>query len=69
MYSKCAFFLRLVVFLGNIISAEGIKVDTKKMKAVKNCPRHLNPTNIRSFLGLARYYRRFFDGFGSIASF
>ena len=62
-YSKCEFRPRSVAFLGHIISSEGIEVDPKKMEAVKNCPRPLDLTDIRSFLGLAEYYRRFVDGF------
>ena len=62
------FLLRLVAFLGHIISSEGIDIDLKKMEAVKNWPRPLTSTEIKSFLSLAKYYRRFFDGFASIAS-
>ena len=67
-YSKCEFWFRLVVFLGYIISSEGIEVDPKKTEVVKYCPRPLTPTDIKSFLGLAGYYLRFVDGFASIAS-
>ena len=67
-YSKCEFCFRLVTFLGYIISSEGVEVDPRKKEEVKNCPRPLTPTNIRSFLGLAGYYWRFVDGFTSIAS-
>ena len=45
-----------------------MEVDLKKTNAVKNWPRSLITTNIRSFLNLTRYYRRFVDGFLSIAS-
>ncbi|WMV30114.1 hypothetical protein MTR67_023499, partial [Solanum verrucosum] len=51
-----------------IISSEGIEVDPKKTDAVKNWLRPLNPSNIQSFLGLVGYYRRFVEGFSSIAS-
>ena len=54
-------------FLGYIISSEGSNVDPRKIEAVKNWPRPLTPTDIRSFLGLVRYYMRFVDGFVSIA--
>ena len=67
MYCKCEFLLRSVTFLGLIISCEGVKVDPRKTEAVKNCPRPLTPTKFKSFLGLAGYYRRFVDGFASIA--
>ena len=67
-YSKCEFWLRSVAFLGHIISREGVEVDPRKIDAVKNYPRPLTLTDIRSFLGLAGYYRRFVDGFASIAS-
>ena len=56
------------MFLGRIVSSEGIEVDPKKMETATKFPRHLTPTDIRSFLGLSRNYRRFFDGFVLIAS-
>ena len=51
-----------------MVSGEGIKVDPKKTEAVKNWPRPLSSSDIRSFLSLAGYYRRFVDGFASISS-
>ena len=60
--------MRLVAFLGHIISSEGVQIDPRKTEAVKNWPRPLTPTDIRSFLGLAWYYTRFVDAFVSIAS-
>ena len=67
-YSKCEFFLRSVTFLSHIISSEGVNVDPRKTEAVKNWPRPLTTTDIRSLLGLAGYYRRFLNVFVSIAS-
>ncbi|KAH0697960.1 hypothetical protein KY289_015442 [Solanum tuberosum] len=67
-FSKCEFWLRSVAFLGHIVSSKGTEVDPKKTDSVKSWPRPLLPTDIRSFLGLAGYYRRFVEGFSSIAS-
>ena len=51
-----------------VISSEEVEVDPRKIKAVKNFPRPLTPTDTRNFLGLEGYYQRFVDGFASIAS-
>ena len=67
-FNKCEFCLRSVAFLGHIISVEGIIVDSQKTKAVRNWPRPISPSDIRSFLGLVGYYRWFFKCFSSIAS-
>ena len=45
-YSKCKFLLRLVVFLGHVITSKGVEVKPKKTEAIKNWPRPLAPTNI-----------------------
>ncbi|XP_049410603.1 uncharacterized mitochondrial protein AtMg00860-like [Solanum stenotomum] len=66
-FSKCEFWLRSVAFLGHI-SGKDIEVDPKKMDAVKSWLRTLSPSDIRSFLDLVGYYRRFVKGFSSIAS-
>ncbi|WMV43428.1 hypothetical protein MTR67_036813 [Solanum verrucosum] len=67
-FSKCEFWLKSIAFLGHIVSNMGIEVDLNKTEAVKGWPRPLTPTNIRSFLGLDGYYRRFVEVFSSIAS-
>jgi hypothetical protein len=62
---KCEFLLKEVVFLGHVISVEGIFVDPRKVEAVLRWERPTNVTEIRSFLGLAGYYRRFIEGFST----
>ena len=57
------FWLDKIAFLGHVISAEGIYVDPQKIEAVMNWERPTNVAEIRSFLGLVGYYRRFVEGF------
>ncbi|XP_075489430.1 putative mitochondrial protein AtMg00860 [Primulina tabacum] len=66
-FSKCEFWLKSVSFLGHVISKAGVSVDPKKVQAITEWPRPKNATDIRSFLGLAGYYRKFVEGFSSIA--
>ncbi|KAI5335475.1 hypothetical protein L3X38_025608 [Prunus dulcis] len=67
-FSKCQFWLDKVNFLGHVISAEGVYVDPQKIEAVVNWPQPTSVTEVRSFLGLAGYYRRFVEGFSTIAA-
>ncbi|XP_073152036.1 uncharacterized protein [Henckelia pumila] len=66
-FKKCEFWLKRVAFLGHIISKDGVSVDPKKVEAVMDWPRPKTVTEIRSFLGLAGYYRKFVEVFFSIA--
>ena len=66
--SKCDFWLMEAPFLGHIVYAEGIRVDPMKIEAVMNWKPPQNVIEVRSFLGLAGYYRKFVQGFSVIAS-
>ena len=58
-FSKCEFWLKEVVYLGHIISTEGIKVDPSKVQAIVDWEPPQNVKQLQSFLGLAGYSRRF----------
>ena len=64
---KCEFLRTEVTYLGHIISRSGVRPDSKKLTAVKHFPRPKNQKNVRQFLGLAGYYRRFIKDFAAKA--
>ena len=65
--SKCEFWLEVVKFLGHVVSKDGIVVDESKVEAVLNWKQPTSVFEIRSFLGLAGYYRRFIPDFSILA--
>ena len=67
-FIKCQFWLDRVAFLGHVVSAEGISVDPQKIEAIVDWKPPTNITEVRSFLGLAGYYRKFVEGFSKIAT-
>nr|GFA44488.1 putative reverse transcriptase domain-containing protein [Tanacetum cinerariifolium] len=65
--SKCEFWIPKVPFLGHVIDNQGIHVDPAKIESVKDWASPMSPMEIRQFLGLTGYYRRFIQGFSKIA--
>ena len=66
-FSKCEFWLSKVNFLGHVISAEGIEVDPDRVRSIQEwCPPK-NVKQLRSFLGVAGYCRKFVENFSKIA--
>ena len=67
-FKKCEFWIEIVVFLGHVVSKEGISVDPGMVEAVTKWKRPKNVFEVHSFLGLAGYYHRFVEGFYKIST-
>ena len=65
---KCSFVKQRIEYLGHVVTPEGIFPDPGKVEVVKNFPKPASLKELKSFLGLANYYRRFIKGFSEIAS-
>ena len=66
--TKCAFGRGELGFLGHRVSAAGVAVDPQKVAAVRDWPTPTTNVDLRRFVGLCNYYRRFIDGYASIAA-
>ena len=64
---KCSFFMDEVNYLGHIVSKDGLRADPKKTQVVRNCPEDKDRHDVRAFLGLSNYFRRFVKDYGQIA--
>ena len=62
---KCEFMRHEVAYLGHIVSKDGVKPNPEKIDCIKNYPRPLNTKDIKSFLGLVGYYRKFIPAFSN----
>ena len=67
-FSKCDFFKDKIQYLGHIVTQEGISVDPEKIRAIKDWLVPKDVTDVRSFMGITGYYRRFIKGFSKIAN-
>ena len=63
---KCDFYKDKIHYLGHIISKKGISVDPEKIESIINWPTPRNAIDVRSFMGLAGYYKRFIEGFSKV---
>jgi len=65
--AKCAFLRKEVLYLGHLISENGVTPDSNKLSCIKDYPRPITEKDVKSCLGLLNYYRRFVDNIAKIA--
>jgi hypothetical protein len=65
-FNKCDFYQKEIQYLGHVISSEGIVIDPEKINAIMEWPIPKDVADIRSFMGITRYYRRFIEGFSKM---
>jgi hypothetical protein len=66
--SKCEFGMTKLLYLGHIISAQGVQMHQEKIRAILDWPTPRNVTELRSFFGLCNYYRWFVEGFSQLGA-
>ena len=64
--SKCELFKQELIYLGHVVSKNGIQTDPRKVEAIHKCPVPTNVTEVRSFLGFTNYYRRFIKKYAQV---
>ena len=67
-FSKCDFFKDKIQYLGHVVTKERISVDPEKIREIEDWPVPKDVTDVRSFMGITGYYRRFIEGFSRIAN-
>ena len=66
--SKCEFELTEMLYLGHIIGVDGVRVHEEKIRAIKDWPEPKNVTELRGFVGICTYYRKFVKGFSQLVA-
>ena len=64
--SKCEFGMKEILYLGNIIGQDGVKVHMENIRAIIEWPSPKNITEVRGFIGICTYYRKFVKGFSKL---
>jgi hypothetical protein len=67
-FNKCDLFKKEIQYLGHVISNEGVAIDPPKIKEIMGWPAPRNVIEVRSFMGLVGYYKRFIKGFSNIGN-